>query len=51
MLTIIEFSRGINSLLPISYPILERLFDLMDHNKIGMVDQEKFCEVLAVKIP
>lgn len=51
MLTIGEFKVGINSLLPISIRILERLFGLMDHNSIGMVDVESFCKVINIKVP
>lgn len=42
MLSYSEFSLGIISLLPISKIILEKMFGLMDVNKIGMVDFQKF---------
>ena len=42
MLTIAEFTVGINSLLTLSPRILERVFGLMDTHKIGMVDFENF---------
>jgi Ca2+-binding EF-hand superfamily protein len=51
MLTIFEFNTGINSLITLSPRILERIFSLMDVNKIGMVDFENFQRIMEIKAP
>ena len=38
MLNFVEFSKGIRSLISINQPTLETMFNLMDTNKIGMVN-------------
>lgn len=42
---------GIQSIAEIAAPLLEKLFDVMDENKIGMVDFEKFNKILRVEAP
>ena len=42
MLTLSEFKSGIASLVTLSGSILDKIFGIMDRNKIGMVDLEQF---------
>ena len=42
MLTLSEFKNGIASLVTLSGSILDKVFGLMDRNKIGMVNLEQF---------
>lgn len=47
MVNLGQFIKGIHALVTnISPFLLEKIFDIMDENKIGMVDQEKFLRVL-----
>lgn len=41
-----EFSNGIDRILTLSVPIKEKMFALMDKNKIGLVDYPNFIEVI-----
>ena len=41
-----QFQAGINSFVEVAPPLLEKLFDLMDGNKIGMIDFDMFVKVL-----
>ena len=41
-----EFTSGIDSVMTLSTPIKEKLFALMDKNKIGLVDYDSFLEVI-----
>jgi Ca2+-binding EF-hand superfamily protein len=52
MVNLGQFIKGINALVTnISPFLLEKIFDIMDENKIGMVDQEKFLRVLQAEAP
>ena len=51
MLNFGEFSCGILSIMTINQATLEKMFNLMDLNKIGMVDENKFINFLSVKDP
>ena len=42
MVNLSQFHKGVNSMVTIAAPLLEKLFNVMDTNKIGMVDYEKF---------
>jgi Ca2+-binding EF-hand superfamily protein len=39
------------SVLPISAPILEKLFNIMDTNSIGMIDLQRFEAILRAEAP
>ena len=41
-----QFTRGVNSVVTVAPPLLEKLFNIMDVNKIGMTDYAKFERVL-----
>jgi Ca2+-binding EF-hand superfamily protein len=41
-----EFSKGIDQVLTLSVPIKEKLFAIMDVNKIGLVDYPNFLELI-----
>jgi Ca2+-binding EF-hand superfamily protein len=41
-----EFSKGIDQVLTLSVPIKEKLFALMDVNKIGLIDYPNFLEFI-----
>jgi len=47
-LTYTEFSENLDSVVKLSPIVKERLFALMDSNKIGMVDYQAFLEVLKM---
>jgi len=49
MINLVDFIKGINSIVEIEAPPLERLFDIMDENKIGMVDFNKFTKILRLE--
>jgi Ca2+-binding EF-hand superfamily protein len=51
MLNFGEFSSGIRTILSINQPTLEKMFNLMDLNQIGMVDFDKFYHYLKVNDP
>ena len=51
MINLAQFIAGVNSFVPVSAPLLEKLYDIMDSNKIGMVDYEKFVKVLSAEAP
>ena len=51
MVSLGDFIFGIQSIVEIAAPLLEKLFDVMDENKIGMVDFEKFNRILRVEAP
>jgi len=51
MMNLGQFTRGINTLVTIAAPLLEKVFSVMDTNKIGMVDYEKFEQVIKVQAP
>lgn len=44
-----QLIKGVNTVIPLSGPILEKLFSLMDTNVIGMVDYEKFNQILTIE--
>ena len=41
---------GVNSVVPVSAPLLEKIFQKMDLNRIGMVDQAKLDLLFAAKV-
>lgn len=51
MFSLSEFCTGINSLLPLSPRILEKIFALMDVHNTGMVEFENFQRVMDIKSP
>ena len=51
MVSLGDFIFGVQSIAEIAAPLLEKLFDVMDENKIGMVDFEKFNKILRVEAP
>jgi Ca2+-binding EF-hand superfamily protein len=51
MVNFAQFTRGMSEVITISGPILEKLFNLMDTNQIGMIDFEKFATVLKADTP
>jgi Ca2+-binding EF-hand superfamily protein len=46
-----QFVRGISSVVKIASPLLEKMFLIMDSNKIGMVDYEKFEVLIKAMAP
>jgi len=42
MINLGQFLTGITSIIPIAAPLLEKLFNVMDSNSIGMVDFQRF---------
>ena len=44
-----QFIKGINNIIPVAGPILEKLFSLMDSNAIGVIDFEKFKNILSIE--
>jgi Ca2+-binding EF-hand superfamily protein len=46
MVSFAELQRGLQSICPMSQPVLEQLYALMDHQKIGLVSYEAFLAVL-----
>jgi Ca2+-binding EF-hand superfamily protein len=42
--------KGVNEIVTISGPILEKIFSIMDINQIGLVDYDKFFTVLSIEI-
>ena len=51
MLTLSEFKNGIATLVTLGGSILDKLFGLMDQNKIGMVNLEQFKSIIEAKVP
>ena len=51
MINLGDFIFGINSICEIAAPLLEKIFDIMDENKIGMIDYEKFNKILRAEAP
>jgi hypothetical protein len=49
MINLNQFISGINSVMSINPPFLEKLFDYMDEHKIGMVDFKKFEKVIMAE--
>jgi len=49
MINLSQLVKGVNTMVPIAAPLLEKMFNIMDSNKIGMVDYEKFERVLRVQ--
>ena len=43
-----QFIKGVNNIIPVAGPILEKLFSLMDSNNIGVIDFEKFKNILSI---
>ena len=41
-----EFSKGLDTVLPLSPPIKEKLFAFIDQNKIGLIDFPNFLEAI-----
>ena len=46
-----QFVRGINTIVKIASPLLEKLFIIMDTNRIGMVDYYKFEQLIIAQAP
>lgn len=49
MINFSQFIKGVNTTVPVAGPILEKLFGLMDSNGIGLVDFEKFSEIISIE--
>ena len=43
-----EFSKGLDKVLTLSVPIKEKLFAIMDQNKIGLIDYPNFLEAIQM---
>lgn len=43
-----QFITGMKTVVNIANPILEKLFNFMDQNQIGMVDYAKFDKILQI---
>ena len=46
-----QFTKGTGSVVDISHPLLEKMFNIMDTNAIGMVDYPRFHKVLSADAP
>jgi Ca2+-binding EF-hand superfamily protein len=46
MVSFAELQRGLETICPISQPVLEQLYALMDHQRIGLVSYDAFLAVL-----
>lgn len=46
-----QFVKGIQSTTKIATPLLEKLFLIMDTNRVGMVDYERFEKLLKAMVP
>lgn len=44
-----QFSKGINGLVKLAGPIVEKFFGLMDTNSIGLVDYSKFQQIIGIE--
>ena len=51
LINLAQFSKGMLTVLPMSAPILEKVFNIMDTNSIGMIDLERFETVLRAEAP
>lgn len=49
MINLAQFSQGVSSIVSIAPPLLEKLFNVMDSNKIGMVDYPRFEKILSIQ--
>ena len=49
MVNLGQFTKGINTFATISAPLLEKLFNIMDTNGIGMVDYDKMMSILKAQ--
>lgn len=49
MINLAQFSQGVSSIVSIAPPLLEKLFNVMDTNKIGMVDYPRFERILSIQ--
>jgi len=51
MINLNEFVNGVSEIVNISKQLLSKLFDVIDENKIGMIDFEKFDRILRADTP
>ena len=51
MVNLGQFITGVSNIVHIATPLLEKIFNIMDSNKIGMVDFAKFEQVLKAMAP
>jgi len=49
MVSYAEFSRGLIQIIPLSQPVMEQLYALMDKNNIGLITYNQFLEVLRLQ--
>ena len=50
MINLSQFIAGVSKIVQVASNLLEKIFQKMDVNKIGMVDLEKFMALFAAKI-
>ena len=51
LLNLQEFSEGIRTTMTVNQPTLEKMFNIMDHLKIGMINYEQFVRFLKYDAP
>jgi hypothetical protein len=49
MVSLVEFQRGLLSVLSLSGPIVEQLYNLMDKSGLGLVNYDQFLEVIKAQ--
>lgn len=49
MVSFAEFNRGLAEFVPLSVPIKEQIYTLMDKNKTGLISYEQFLDVLRLE--
>jgi hypothetical protein len=50
MINLAQFIVGVNSIVTVASPLLEKIFQKIDTNKIGMVDEQKLVDLLSAKV-
>ena len=49
MVSFAEFNRGLAEVIPLSVPVTEQLYTLMDKNKTGLISYDQFLDVLRLE--
>ena len=50
MVNLGQFLQGFKTIMTLADPLLEKLFNVMDTNSIGMVDFPRFSRVLRIEV-
>jgi len=49
MVSLAEFQRGIQTVITLSSPVVEMLYNLMDKHRNKLINMEQFCDVLKAQ--